>query len=148
MDQSGYCIQVSHTATNNIVTNNIFVNCDREGMVVGFLTVSGVADYVTISNNIVANNGSLVGLGGITVNSSGCGSHNIYANNLVYGNKGGDYRFLSCTDTATGKQTGTNSTTFANYTGTISGDYHLKSGTSAEGTGTTACASPSSSCQR
>ena len=41
---------------------------------------------------------------------------------------------------------GSNSTTFVNYTGTISGDYHLKAGSAAIGGGTTACAVAARGC--
>jgi hypothetical protein len=138
IDQDGWGIQVSHDSTNNIVTNNTIINCDRGGIVVGY--VSGTVDYATISNNIVVNNGSVGGDGGIDVNGSGCGVHNLYANNLVYGNTGGNYIFDGCTNTATGTQTGSNATTFVSYTGTMTGNYHLASGSTAIDTGTTACA--------
>ena len=141
MDQGGgWCMQVSHSASNAIITNNTLINCDRGGVILenDFTT----ADYVTISNNIVVNSGSNGGSSGIRAYMGACGSHNIYDNNLLYGNSPLDYEFDNgCTDTATGTQSGSNSTVFANYTGTSSGNYHLKSGSSAIDHGTTSCAS-------
>jgi len=125
VDMSGWCMQATHGATDDIITNNTFLNCDRGGIVIG---PNGLADYMTISNNIFANLGTLVARAGVTVLSSGCGPHNIYANNLMYGNVAGNYSFTGCSNTSTGTQSGSNLTTFVNYTGSVSGDYHLQAG--------------------
>ena len=100
-------------------------------------------DFSTFSNNIVVNSGVMNNSGGIRIfSANGCGPHNIYANNLMYGNLGGNYIFDSgCPNTSTGTQSGSNSGTFVNYTGTISGDYHLKAASSSINAGTMNCAS-------
>jgi hypothetical protein len=146
MDQGGgVCLQAGHSANAVTMTNNTVLACTRGGILLGFL-LGGTADFSTISNNIVANSGNNGGISGIRVASDGCGPHNIYANNLLYGNLPLNYQFDNCSNTATGTQSGSNSTTFVNYTGTGSGDYHLKAGSAAIGNGTAACASTTSSC--
>lgn len=146
MDQGGgWCAQITHTSNAVTFTNNTLLNCDRGGIIIGNpgSYQGGIDDYTTITNNIVVNSGFNGGSSGIRLygGSSSCGPHNVYANNLLYGNSPSNYQFdKGCSNTATGTQTGSNSTTFAGYTGTISGDYHLKSGSTAIDTGTTACA--------
>jgi len=76
LDQDGWCLQVSHTATNAIVTNNIMANCDRAAMVVGFFSVS--AGSITVTNNILINSGSMAQDGGLAIASDGCASSNIF----------------------------------------------------------------------
>lgn len=140
MDQGlGSCIQAAHNATNVIVTNNTIVNCNRGGITIGF-SANTIANS-TISNNIVANaDPTNAGLGSIDISSSsGCSTSTIYRNNLLYPNT--YLNGCSGTITPSGTQTGSNSTTFVNYTGSSSGDYHLRSGSTGIDTGTTACAS-------
>jgi hypothetical protein len=98
---------------------------------------TGVNDFTTVSNNIIVNMSNNVGTGGISLDPTACQPHNIWANNLMYGNTA-NFTGNGCSQTGT--QTGSNSTTFVNYTGTISGDYHLKAGSTAINNGTTACA--------
>jgi hypothetical protein len=140
----GYPVQISHgfpvngayTCVNGTFTNNTVVNVDR-GVLLGFC--NNVIDGYTVSNNIVANVAK--GYAAIRVTEgAGCGSNNIIANNLLYG-ASPLYEFDSpCADISTGTQTGSNSTTFVNYTGTISGDYTPASGAMAIGKGTMECA--------
>lgn len=142
IDQGGgRCIQSWHTSTGSTVTNNTLINCAQGGILLGNASV--IDDFSTFTNNIVIDSGVINNNGGIRVfSANGCGPHNIYANNLMYGNIGGNYIFDSgCPNTSTGTQSGSNSTTFVNYTGTVSGDYHLKAGTSSIGAGTMNCAS-------
>ena len=140
---TGYAVQISHgfpingvyTCLNGTFTNNTIVNVDR-GTVLGFCnnTISGY----TISNNIIAN---VQGGAGTAIRIHGACGANVYANNLVYGATA--YEFDSpCTGTPTGTQSGSNSATFVNYTGTVSGDYHLKEGSSAIGRGAVIGAPP------
>jgi hypothetical protein len=154
MDQGGgWCVQISHTSTNVIFTNNTLFNCDRGGVILASpsLYQGGINDYTTVTNNIIANNGAApnnAGTGGLDIyTSGGCGPHDVLQNNLMYGNVPGNVVNNSgCPNIPTGTQTGSNSTTFVNYTGTISGDYHLKAGSTAVGKGTTSCASSLLAC--
>jgi parallel beta-helix repeat protein len=135
----GFCIQVSHNSDHNVVTNNVVANCDRGGIFIN----SGTGH--TITNNIVANTGISIGANVATWgirDSNGCGTGTIYNNNLLYGNLPANYSFACGTQAnpPAGAQTGSNSTTFANYTGTGAGDYHPKADSMAINNGSTACA--------
>lgn len=147
MDQGGLCLSPTHTSSNLIITNNIIMNCSQGGIEMAN-TTGGVNDYSTVTNNIIINSGAVTGNGGIRAfHTGGCGSHNVYANNLMYGNVGGNYVFdTGCANLSSNTLSGSNSTTFVNYTGTISGDYHLKAGSAAIGGGTTACAVAARGC--
>jgi hypothetical protein len=146
VDQGGgWCLQSAHSSTNNIVTNNSLINCDRGGIILN--NFNGTNDFTTVSDNIIVNSGANGGNSGIRLyGSSACGPHNIYANNLLYGNSPQNFDAGSCSNTSTGTLGGNNTTTFANYTGTVSGDYHLKSGSTAIASSTTACAIQGLSC--
>lgn len=147
MDQGGTnCIGPTHTSIRVIVTNNTILNCAGSGIQLWRDPRSGpVNDFTTVTNNIIVNTGRANSSGGISIYSpsgsgtGGCGTHNIYANNLMYGNTGGNWTG-NCPNTSTGTQTGSNSTTFVSYTGTVSGDYHLKAGSNGIALGTRSCA--------
>ena len=146
MDQGGgWCIQATHSSSNVIVTNNTMLNCDRGGLIIDNENGS-TNDFSTFTNNIIANSGAFGGSSGLRVFSGGCGAHNLYANNLAYGNSPQNYEFDSCSSVATGQQTGTNTSIFTNYTGTITGTYTLKSTSPAIGTGISTCASGVTGC--
>jgi hypothetical protein len=135
---TGYAVQVSHgfpingvyTCVNGTFTNNTVVNVDR-GIIVGYCN-NQLSGY-TISNNIIANVQGGAGEAIRVHEDSGCDSTNRFQNNLVYGATA--YLFETCPNNATGTQTGSNSTTFVNYTGTPSGDYRLKAGSTSIGNG-------------
>jgi hypothetical protein len=100
-----------------IVANNTSFH-NQDGMVVGNDGCCGTNfDDSLISNNILYDN---VRYG--IYESNSVGMHNQYLNNLIYANPAG-------TSMITGelKRTIAASPQFVNYTGTISGDYHLKS---------------------
>jgi hypothetical protein len=148
VDQGGgRCAQIWHSSNADIVTNNTFVNCAEGGILVGRGN-SQVNDYTTVSNNIIAHTGFNCGPSGCnagiyTYSTGACGAHNIYPNNLLYGNGVAgsfDWGSVPCANTSSGTQTGSDSITFVNYTGTVSGDYHLKAGSTGIDKGTTACA--------
>jgi hypothetical protein len=137
---SGYAVQVSHgfpingiyTCVNGTFSNNTVANVDR-GVIVGFC--SNTIDSYIITNNIVANVAGGTGAAIRVHESAGCGTNNVYANNLMYGSTGYMFDSPGCPNTSTGTQTGSNSTTFVNYTGTASGDYRPKDGSTAIGAG-------------
>jgi hypothetical protein len=145
----GWCIQLWHQATNAVVTNNTLINCDRGGVIVGNDRTQSpdVNDFTTVSNNIIVNNGSNGGQYGIVEYGSNCtavGPHNVYQNNLVYGNLPSNIS-LCGGKTPTSTLSGSNSM-FVNYTGDGSGDYTLKPGSQGIGAGTTSCASGVTNC--
>jgi hypothetical protein len=147
LDQGGgWCISATHTSDHVTVTNNTIANCARGGIMIANQAVT--ADYSTFSNNIVVNAGFSGGNSAIRIYSNGgCGPHNVYANNLLYGGSPSNYQFDNgCPNTATGTLTGSNATTFVNYTGTITGDYHLKVGSPGIGSGAVACAAAAGNC--
>ena len=82
-------------------------------------------EYNTVSDNAILDNGSTLAHCGI-YEYSVSGRHNVYYNNLTFGNSGGDYCFK------TGSQSGGISvdpslgTTFVNWQLDGSGDYRLK----------------------
>ena len=139
----GWCVQATHSSTRNIITNNTLINCDRGGIRMGNDSGTG-NDFTTVSNNIIVNNGGFGSNYGFY--NTACGIHNIYANNLFYGNLPADINPCPSGPQFTGTQSGSNSTTFVNYTGTVSGDYHPKAGSTAIGAGTTSCASGAGLC--
>ena len=145
LDQGGgWCIHLWHQASNAIMSNNTVANCGEGGFLIGNDGSGSPSsdDYTTVINNISVDN---VGPSYGFTEEGNTGAHNYYYNNLAYGNTTGNF-FLqnSLTDHAT--QTGSDAATFVNYTGTGSGDYHLKAGSTAIGNGTSSCASGVSTC--
>ena len=134
------CIQSYHGATHLIVSNNTVANCGRYGIQISADPTVMVNDYTTVDNNIVVNGGQY----GIHEGSS-LGSHNVYYNNIFYNNPNGNV----WSDVQVGNVTLTSaqfSALFVNYTGDITGDYHLRSGAVAIDAGTTACAATVTVC--
>jgi hypothetical protein len=147
VDQGGgWCIHSWHKVTNWTVVNNTVANCPNGGIVLGDDGSTGVVhNNDTITNNIVVNSGSVsTGNGGI--NPRACGSNDVVQNNLMYGNTPSNYVGSCSGATLANSQTGSNSTTFVNYTGTGTGDYHLKAGSTGIDTGTSSCATGMSPC--
>jgi hypothetical protein len=147
MDQGGgSCFQAAHAGVTDItITNNSFINCHRDA--IGFGNTTGVALNSTITNNVIVNSGDTVLNGGtsaIHISGGACSNTNLWSNNLMYGNVLTNWASnanANCpASLLVNTQTGSNSTTFVNYTGTISGDYHSKIGSTAIDKGTTACA--------
>src|SRR5262249_37852262 len=64
---------------------------------------------------------------------------------VTFGNTGGNYNLEKST-ALNSITSGTTASVFNNYTADQTGDYHLQSGSSAVGTGTTNCASGQSPC--
>ena len=134
------CIQSYHGATHQIISNNIVANCGIYGIQISADPASTINDYTTVDNNIIVNSGQY----GIHQGYS-LGSHNVFSNNIVYNNPAGNISSPASGTSAT--QSGTITLTsaqfsalFVNYTGDMTGDYHLKSGAVAIDAGTTLCA--------
>src|SRR5947208_271772 len=130
------CIQTYHGATRLTISNNVVANCGKYGIQLSADPAVTVNDYTTVDNNIIVNGGQY----GIHEAYS-LGSHIVYNNNIVYNNPAGNI------SGSTGIQSGTITLTsaqfsalFVNYTGDMTGDYHLRSGAVAIDAGTTLCA--------
>jgi len=130
-DNSGFGIQLWHYPSNIALVNNTLFNNASGGIVLG-TDNDFTVDYITVSNNIVANNGG-EGIAEQGGSSSSTGIHNVYTNNLVYGNSGGA---LSLQNDLTALQTVASAPEFVDDTGTSSGDYHLQAGSLAIGAAT------------
>ena len=127
----GWGITSWHKATGNIISNNTVFNNDVGGINTG--ANDGVTDdHTTVANNIVVFNGVNTsnlryGIGQEASN----GSHNLYVNNLVYGNLPADLNLHL--GTASGTITANPAIIFVNYTGDGSGDYRFRPGSPASG---------------
>jgi len=138
---SAACIHLYHGTTREIVANNVMANCGRYGIVISSDAAITTDDYTTVVNNIVVN---VPGRGIYEYPSTGC--HNVYNNNIVYNN-------APNFDLICGTQAGTLTLTsaqfnalFVNYTGDMTGDYHLQSGAVAIDAGTLSCAAGVTNC--
>lgn len=122
-------IQLWHAATSVIVANNTVFNNAVNGIVVGAGDAPGgiTNDYTLVVNNISVHNADY----GIQEFGT-TGTHNQFLNNLVYANSAGNMVLLH--GAASG--TITAEAGFVNYTGLISGDYHLAPGSPAIDAGT------------
>jgi hypothetical protein len=142
------CIQTFHGPTRLIISNNVVANCGRYGIQVNAdRGIGAINDYTTVSNNIVVNvSGNNEYNYGI-IEHSASGSHNVYHNNIVYNNSGGNIRLTNGTESGTITLTRAQfEALFVNYTGDMHGDYRLRSGAVAIDAGTTRCAAGVSSC--
>ena len=138
---SAACITHYHGATRSIVSNNVVANC-KYGIQIAADGAITSDDYTTVDNNIAVNNGR-----GIYEYPT-AGPHNVYNNNIVYNNSTANLD-LCCGGTQSGTLTLTAaqfSALFVNYTGNMSGDYHLQSGAVAIDAGTISCASGVTGC--
>src|SRR5438874_4524515 len=138
---SAACITHYHGATRSIVSNNVVANC-KYGIQIAADGGITSDDYTTVNNNIAVNNGR-----GIYEYPT-AGPHNVYNNNIVYNNAAANLE-LCCGGTQSGTLTLTAaqfSALFVNYTGNMSGDYHLQSGAVAIDAGTISCASGVTGC--
>jgi hypothetical protein len=120
------CVHLWHDANHIDIVNNTVVECPI-GILVGggdYVHTSGPADYVNVLNNIVVNSKMGIDEQGQT------GTHNVYANNLLFGNT-----------TNWGLSNGLvgTSTVLADprFTSLAGADYHLLAGSPAINAGTT-----------
>ncbi len=135
------CIHLYHGSTREIIANNVVANCGRYGIVVSADGSITTDDYTTVANNIVVN---VNGRGIYEYPSSGC--HNVYNNNVVY-NNAPNFELICGTQAGTMTLTSAQfSVLFVNYTGDMTGDYHLRSGAAAIDAGTLSCAAGVTSC--
>ena len=107
-----------------VMNNTTFWN--QDGIVVG--GSGATADNLFVANNIAYKN---VRYGIYETGSNG--TNNRYSNNLVYSNPGGNYGSLAGNPPL---NTVSADPQFVNYTGTITGDYHLRSTSPAINRGT------------
>src|SRR6266516_3245545 len=138
---SAACITHYHAATHSIVSTTVVANC-KYGIQIAADGAITSDDYTTVDNNIAVNNGR-----GIYEYPT-AGPHNVYNNNIVYNSSVANFD-LCCGGTQSGSITLTAaqfSALFVNYTGDMTGDYHLRSGAVAIDAGTTSCAAGVSSC--
>jgi parallel beta-helix repeat protein len=119
------------------VSNNLVFENSNGGII-----ITNGADYSTVTNNIVLNNGVVSGQCGIhTIWAAD--NHILEANNDVYGNAGGDYCSAGqpiqqsniSVDPASGN-------TFVNWKADGSGDYHQKAGSPTINNGSSSAGSP------
>src|SRR3989441_1089055 len=139
------CIHLWHNSTHEISSNNVVANCGGSGIAVSADATITTADYVTVDNNIVVMNVASTAYG--IYEWPAVGTHNVFNNNIVYNCPGG------CINLISGTQSGTMTLTaaqfnalFVNYTGDMTGDYHLQSGAVPIDAGTTACAAGGTTC--
>jgi hypothetical protein len=134
------CIQTYHGATHLTIANNVVANCGKYGITISADPALTTNDYTTVDNNIIVNGGGYGIFQGYSL-----GSHNVYNNNILYNNPSGDISNPEAGTSAiqSGNITLTSaqfSALFVNYTGDMTGDYHLRSGAVAIDAGTTVCA--------
>ncbi len=135
------CIHLYHGSTREIIANNVVANCGRYGIVISADGAITSDDYTTVSNNIVVNT---PGRGIYEYPAVGC--HNVYNNNIVY-NNAPNFELICGTQAGTLTLTSAQfSALFVNYTGDMTGDYHLRSGALAIDAGTLSCAAGVTSC--
>jgi hypothetical protein len=131
-------IQYYDQACNAVISNNVLA-ASRVGLIV--YGGNGCAPgSTTVSNNIIVNNSQVAFNTGFNgANNCGSGRPILFSNNLLFGN-GGDYNNAqpSC-ETRQNQRSENPTATFVNYTGTASGDYHLKPGSIANNSGTRQC---------
>ena len=123
------CIHLWHDANHIDIVNNTVVQCPV-GILVGggdYVHTSGPADYVNVFNNIVVNSTMGIDEQGQT------GLHNVYSNNLLFGNATN----FGLSNGLVAKNTLLVDPRFTNLAGA---DYHLQTGSPAINAGSTTLA--------
>jgi hypothetical protein len=138
-------IQYYDQACNAVISNNVLA-ASRVGVIV-YGGNGCTPGSTTVSNNIIVNNSAgafNTGFGG--ANDCVSGRPILFSNNDLFGNAG-DYNNAQPSCEIRQNQRSENpAVTFVNYTGTASGDYHLKANSIAVSGGTTQCTSGTSAC--
>jgi hypothetical protein len=122
-NNSGWGIQMWHSASNEVINNNTIFNNG-----VGCIVV-GASEGATNDNTVVANNicyrtkRGISEQGGSGPDRYATGPHNIYRNNLLYENS----TYEISLQTGTASDTVSADPRFVKYTGKDSGDCHLTS---------------------
>jgi hypothetical protein len=125
----GWALQFSGGSigtTGSVIANNLFFSNGNGGMI--FWQNGGTIDYNTVVNNTILGNGSDQAKCGIYEYTGVTGTHNVYSNNNMFGNAGGDYCFTTGSQTAGISVNPSLGTTFVNWQADGSGDYHQKAG--------------------
>src|SRR5207249_11496672 len=120
-----------HAATHTVVSSHMVANFKYVIQIAADAAITSDY-YTTVNNNIAVNNSR-----GIYEYPT-AGPHNVYNNYIVYNNSAANLD-LCCGGTQSGTLTLTAaqfSALFVNYTGNMSGDYHLQSGAVATDAGT------------
>jgi hypothetical protein len=136
-NNSGFGIQLWHQPSNIALVNNTIFNNASGGIVLGTDNTGFTVDYITVSNNIIINNG------GPAISEQGrpgcIGTHNITTNNLV---EGSATQLISLVSGSLAEHTMDVSPQFVNDTGDASGNYHLQPASPAIGAGTSISVPP------
>ncbi len=132
-NNTSHGIHLWHAANHVIISNNTVFNNGRAGIVLGAGDAPGgiVLDNTVVTNNILYHNAE--GLWEFCYSGQTCiGSNNQYSNNLIYGNSTNTIFLFGHSDSARVSA----DPQFVNYTGLITGDYHLQSTSPAINRGT------------
>jgi len=144
-NNAGHGIQLWACSSNELIYNNTLFNNAEGGIVVGANCTNPanqVNDYTVVDNNICYNTTrGIMEEGGYTINGKAVlatGPHNIYHNNLVYGNS------VAAIQVQTGIVSGTvtQDPKFVSYTGDCAGCYHLLPNSPALGAGLSSDTTP------
>ena len=121
-----YGIHLYHYANRATIANNLVWGCGKSGLGsqagIVMSTSNTVLDYCVVTNNIVINNAGS-GIKERAYEGGSIGTHNIYSNNVIYGNTVGQSDMTN----GTLVNTITSNAQFVNYQADGSGDYHLTS---------------------
>jgi hypothetical protein len=120
-----------------VISNNILAN-NRVGLIL-YGSAGCTPGLNTVDNNVIVNN-SAGGIFDATPPPGNCSSGRpiLFSHNILFGNSFNQSSPQSC-ETRTSTLSENPITTFVNYSGDASGDYHLKAGSIAIGGGTNTC---------
>jgi len=137
-NNQGWGIQTWHNAQGATISNNLVWGNGYGGIVIGAgdnYATKGAGDYFTVTNNIVLDNTNTSGNAGIEEENDGGGTdtHNVYVDNICYGNAYNDYRsFINETAAAPLMV----NPLLVNFQANGTGNYQLSAGSPCIGAGT------------
>lgn len=156
---NGWCIDLNHFDAQSIVTNNTIYNCgklENGNYFGGGINISSeedfaVVDYVTVTNNIVANIHGQAGIMERIAGGGRLGPHNFFSHNLLFKVDSGQNVQTCWSPPSAGSGHCTNrlpaGSVVADPQFAVEGvDFHVKPGSPAIGAGTTDCALNVSGC--